>query len=90
MNKFDRGSQGDSTYQISKLYTFWFQRRRVSKMVFFGPIFQLVTLRAGPVLAPGHHMNKLGRGLQEDATSQIRRRFSFFFFLFCYHGNQSY
>ena len=38
------------------------------KMGFFVPIFQLVTTRAEPVLAPaGDHINKLGRGLQGDA-----------------------
>ena len=53
MNKFGRGSLGDATYQISKLYVFQFQRRRILKFSFFVPMFQLVTPWAGPVLTPG-------------------------------------
>ena len=44
-NKIDKGLQADATYQISKLYPFQFQRRRILKLVFFVPIFQLVTPR---------------------------------------------
>ena len=43
MNKIDKGLQGDVTYQKSKLYPFQFQRRRILKLVFFVPMFQLVT-----------------------------------------------
>ena len=43
MNKIDKGLQGDATYQKSKLYPFQFQRRRILKLVFFVPIFQIVT-----------------------------------------------
>ena len=43
MNKIDKGLQGDATYQISKLYPFQFQKRRILKLVFFVPMFQLVT-----------------------------------------------
>ena len=48
MNKIDKGLQGDATFQKSKLYPFQFQRRRILKLVFFVPIFQIVT----PVLTP--------------------------------------
>ena len=43
MNKIDKGLQGDNTYQKSKLYPFQFQRRKILKLVFFVPMFQLVT-----------------------------------------------
>ena len=52
MNKIDKGLQGDATYQKSKLYPFQFQRRRILKLVFLVPIFQLVTPRVGSVLNP--------------------------------------
>ena len=45
MNKLDRGSYRDAYYQIPKLYPFQFETRRVLKLVFFGPMFQLVTPR---------------------------------------------
>ena len=51
MNKIDKGLQGDATYQKSKLYPFQFQRR-ILKLVFFVPMFQLVTPRVGSVLTP--------------------------------------
>ena len=50
MNKIDKGLQGDATYKKSKLYPFLFQRRRILKLVFFVPMFQLVTPRVGSVL----------------------------------------
>ena len=43
VNKIDKGLQGDAPYQKSKLYPFQFQRRRILKLVFFVPMFQLVT-----------------------------------------------
>ena len=43
MNKTDKRLQEDATYQKSKLYPFQFQRRRILKLVFFVPMFQLVT-----------------------------------------------
>ena len=53
MNKLGRGPQGDATYQISNLYAIQYQRRKILKMSFFVPMFQLVTPGAGPVLTPG-------------------------------------
>ena len=52
VNKIDKGLQGDITYQKSKLYLFQFQRRRILKLVFFVPMFQLVTPGVGSVLTP--------------------------------------
>ena len=52
MNKIDKGLQGDATYQKNKLYPFQFQRRRILKLVFFVPMFQLVTPGVGSVLTP--------------------------------------
>ena len=65
--------QGDAKNQISKLYAFQFQRRRILKMGFFVPMFQLVTPRGGGGQSwpQEHHMNKLDRGPLEDATYQI-------------------
>ena len=53
MNKFDSGSYGDAYYQISKLYFFQFETRRISKLVLFSPVFHLVTPGVVPVLTPG-------------------------------------
>ena len=50
MNNIDKGLQGDATYQKSKLHPFQFQRRRILKLVFFVPMFQLVTPGVGSVL----------------------------------------
>ena len=52
MNKIDKGLQGDATYQKTKLYPFQFQRRRILKLVFFVPMFQLVTHGVGSVVTP--------------------------------------
>ena len=52
VNKIDKGLQGDATYRKSKLYLFQFQRRRILKLVFFVPMFQLVTPGVGSVLTP--------------------------------------
>ena len=52
MNKLGRGPQGDAKNQISKLYAFQFQRR-ILKIGFFAPVFQLVTPGVGPILTPG-------------------------------------
>ena len=52
VNKIDKGLQGDATYRKSKLYLFQFQRRRILKLVFFVPMFQLVTPGLGSVLTP--------------------------------------
>ena len=54
-------------------------RRRILKLVFFVPMFQLVSPGAGPVLTPRHHMNKLGRSPQGDAKSQISKLYAFQF-----------
>ena len=43
MNKLGTGPHGDAAYQISKLYAFNFQRRRILKIGFFVSMFQLVT-----------------------------------------------
>ena len=68
-NKIDKGLQGDATYQKSMLYPFQFQRRRILKLVFFLPMFQLVT----PFLTPRNHMNKINKGPQRDAKYQISK-----------------
>ena len=52
MNKIDKGLRGDATYQTSKLYPFQFQRRRILKLVFFVPMFQLVTPQGGVSFDP--------------------------------------
>ena len=52
VNKIDKDLQGDATYRKSKLYLFQFQRRRILKLVFFVPMFQLATPGVGSVLSP--------------------------------------
>ena len=53
MNKLGRCPQGDAKNKISKLYNFQFQRKRILKMGFFVPMFQLVTPGLGPILTLG-------------------------------------
>ena len=56
MNKLGRDQQGDAAYQISKLYAFQFQRRRILKMLkmgFFISMFQLPPPPPPPNLTPG-------------------------------------
>ena len=67
MNKLGRGRLGDATYQISKLCTFYFQRRRFLKFSFFVPMLQTCDPGAGPILTPGASYD-LGRGPLGDAT----------------------
>ena len=45
-----QGPQGDAKNQISKLYAFLFQRRKILKMGFFVPMFHLVTPGVGQIL----------------------------------------
>ena len=78
MNKIDKRRLGDATYQKSKLYPFQFQRRRILKLVFFVPMFQLVTPR-GQFWPHEHHMNKLGRCPQGDAKNQTSKLYTFQF-----------
>ena len=52
MNKIDKGLQGDATYQKSKLYPFQFQGGRILKLVFFVPMFEIVTSRVGVSFDP--------------------------------------
>ena len=69
LNKLGRGPLGDATYQISRLWALWFQRRR-----FFFNVFPYISLwkqcdpGAGPFSAKGHNFNKLGRGPLGNAT----------------------
>ena len=58
MEKPGRGPQEDAVYQISKLYTFQFQRRRMLKMA---------SLSQCSNLWGGASFDKLGRGLKGDA-----------------------
>ena len=73
MNKIDKGLQGDATYQKSMLYPFQFQRRRILKLVFFLPMFQLVTPGVGSLFTQRNHMNKIDKGPQRDAEYQISK-----------------
>ena len=73
MNKIDKGLQGDATYQKSMLYPFQFQRRRILKLVFFLPMFQLVTPGVGSVFTQRNHMNKIDKGPKRDAKYQISK-----------------
>ena len=47
-----RGPQEDAIYQISKLYTIKFQRKRTLKFALFVPMFQLLSRGERPVLTP--------------------------------------
>ena len=84
MNKLGRGALGKSTYQISKLHAFQFQRGRILKLVFFvpmstTPMFHLGVPRRGQFWPKRHHMNKLGWSQQGDATYQISKLYAFHF-----------
>ena len=43
MYQLGRGPQGDAAHQLSKLFAFQFQRKRILKLIFFVPMFQFVT-----------------------------------------------
>ena len=47
MNNLGRSPLGDTTYKISKLCTFQFQRRRIIRLSFFVPMFQTCDPRGG-------------------------------------------
>ena len=72
MNKIDKGLQGDATYQKSMLYPFQCQRRRILKLVFFLPMFQLVTPVVGSVFTQRNHMNKIDKGPQRNANNKYQ------------------
>ena len=73
LNKFGSGLLGDTTYQISRLNALWFQRRIYFHVFPKIAIVKHVTPGAGPILAQGHNLNKLGRGSLVDVTYQIPR-----------------
>ena len=78
MNKLGRGLLADTAYQISKLYSFQFQIKRILKLVFLFLCFNLRPL--GPTFDPQwDHMNKLGRDPQDDAIYQIWKLYVFQF-----------
>ena len=52
MNKLVRGPKGDAKNQMSKLYAFQLQRR-ILKMGFYVPMFQLVNSGVGQILTQG-------------------------------------
>ena len=78
VNKIDKGLQGDAAYQKPTLYLFQFQRR-ILKLVFLVPMFQLVTPGWDQFWPHEHHMNKLGRCPQGDAKNQISKVYTFQF-----------
>ena len=63
LNKLGRGSLGDASYQMSRLYAVLFRTR----------IFFHVSPWEGPFLAQGHNLNKPGRGPLGDATYRMSR-----------------
>ena len=73
MNKLGRGPLGQlhTKYQSCRPSTF--REKKNLTFVFFVPMLQLLTPRAGPVLSLGHHMNELGRGPQGDATYKLSK-----------------
>ena len=52
MNNLGRGPLGDATYEISKLCTFYFQRRKILKFSFFVPMFRTCDPRGGASFDP--------------------------------------
>ena len=81
MEKFGRGLLRDATYQISKLYAFQFQRRRILKFPSLSISLNLWPLPPGKdYFCPrGLHLNKLGRGPQADSIYQISNLYNFHF-----------
>ena len=78
MNNLGTSPLGDASYQISKLCTFSFQRRRILKFSFFVPMFRTCDPPGPGQFGPqGHHMNNLGRGPLGDATYQISKLYAF-------------
>ena len=76
LNKLGRGSLGDASYQISRLYALWFQTRRF----FYGFPYISLCKQCDPVAGnfqpQGHNLNKLGRGPLGDATYKISRLYA--------------
>ena len=68
LNKLGRGSQGDASYQISRLYALWFQTRR-----FFHGSPHISLCKTCDPWPLGYNFNKHGRGPLGDATYQISR-----------------
>ena len=91
MNKLGRRPIGDATYQISKLYAFQYQRRRMFKSSFFVPMFQFVTPVTGPLLTTGASYGQiLYRSLRKLYIPNIKtlplpvsEKKNFEVFLFC-------
>ena len=79
MNKIDKGLQGDATYQKSKLYPFQFQRRKILKLVFFFPMFQLVTPGVGQFWPQRNHMNKIDKVHKEILNTKYQSSYPFSF-----------
>ena len=95
MKKLGRSPLGDTTYQISKLCTFWFQRRKFLKFSFFVPVFQTCDPRGGASFDPKDiiwtnlvevHEEKLHTKYQSYTPSSFReedfQRLRFFVFGF--------
>ena len=63
----------DARCQVSKLYAFQFQRRKILKFSIFVPFFLTCdSSKGGANFDPReHHTNKLGRDPLGDATNQI-------------------
>ena len=53
MNILSRGPLGHATYQISNLYAFQVQRKRILKFSFFVHVFQFCDIWVGPDLNLG-------------------------------------
>ena len=53
--------------------------KRILKLVFIVPMFQLVTPGAGPVLTPQESYEQLGRCPQGHTKSQISKLYAFQF-----------
>ena len=73
MNEIDKGSTRRCYIPNIKALSRQVSGIRILKLVFFVPMFQLVTPVVGPVLTPGHDMNKVDKGSYGDAYYQISK-----------------
>ena len=76
MNNLGRGPLGDATYQISKLYSFYLQRRRFSNILLFLSFW----LSWQPeLLVKFNLLNNFGRALPKKHPCQVSSRLAQWF-----------
>ena len=79
LNNLGRGLLGEAEYQISKTLAFWLQSRRFLKVFPMLVYVKHVGSGRGQLWPQGYNLNKLARGLLDEATYQISKTWAFWF-----------